>query len=141
MKTVAFTFLFFLSNSFFAQIYFKNNYHEPVFVAFAYYHDSKNLKGWQSLGWFKAVPGEKIKLLTYNPTNRNIYYYAQTEKGKPFVGQNAFIVDPKKPFSIFNADKVYVLNENKGYKWFYFRWIDKGIVDAIRLSYTINFSH
>lgn len=125
-----------------AQIYFNNNYDEPVWVSLAYFSDSKEYKGWVTKGWFKVEPGEKKEILSYNPMGQFIYYYAQTkDAAKKFEGKSSLLVDPIEAFTIKNADKDYVKKENSKLVWRQFREIDKGLKDMLKLKYTIDFRY
>ncbi len=125
-----------------AQIYFQNNYDKPVWVAIGYYMSSSDYKGWVTSGWHKVEPGDKKEVLGYDPEDENIYYYAQTKGGaQKFEGQYSLLVDPKDAFTVKNADKPYVKDENPSFQWYKFRQIDKGSFDAFKIKYTINFSY
>lgn len=138
--TIAVFFATFLTTK--AQIYFNNNYSEPVWVALAYPVDSKEYKGWVSTGWFKVEPGEKKSILNVNPNGQYIYYYAQTkDAAKKFEGEANLLCNPFDAFTIKNADKQYVKKDNPKYKWYKFRQIDKGIKDIVKLKYTIDFKY
>ena len=125
-----------------SQIYFKNSYDEPVWVTLGFYSDTKEYKGWVTKGWYKVAPGEKKQILSYNPLSQNIYYYAQTKDAKKkFEGKASLLVHPTNSFTIKNADKEYVKNENSAYKWYKFRELNKGGIDIVKLKYTIDFKY
>lgn len=122
------------------QVYFKNNYNEPVWVTLGYYIDTKSYKGWVTKGWFKIAPGEKTEILSYNTTTQYLYYYAETRNSnRKFAGNTTFLVNPKNQFYIKNADKEYVKKENPIYKWYKFRTVNKGGIDIWKTKYTIDF--
>ena len=138
--TIAIFFATFLTTK--AQVFFNNNYSEPVWVSLAYFSNSKEYKGWVTKGWFKIEPGEKKEILSYNPTGQFLYYYAQTKDAtKKFEGKTNLLAHPSDAFVIKNADKEYVQKENPKYAWYKFREIDKGLKDMVKLKYTIDFKY
>ena len=131
---------FFHSQCFLGQVYFNNKYNEPEWEAIGYKSESKEYSGWVSRGWFKVDPGETKEVLSQNPFNVYIYYYAETEGGKKkFEGNSTFIVDKKDAFFIKNADMNYVLKDNQNYTFYKFRELNKGNSDLWKLKYTIDF--
>ncbi len=128
-----------------SQIYFKNNYSEPVWVSYVYYENTRKFDGWISNGWYKVVPGEKKMLLESNPFGRYVYYYAQSMANgkvkKAFDGKSSFLIHPTDGFNIKNADKEYVMKDNPSYKAVKFRKIDKGAGNFAKFKYTIEFNY
>jgi len=125
-----------------SQVFFNNSYDEPVWVALAYYRDTKEYKGWVTKGWFKIAPGEKKEILSFNPMGQYLYYYAQTKDAKKkFEGKTSLLVHPTDAFTIKNADKEYVQKEKPAYKWYKFREVNKGAKDIVKLKYTIDFKY
>jgi uncharacterized membrane protein len=143
MKTFLFIFFLLLSSkNLFSQIFFQNNYNEPVWVCISYYSDGNEYKGWITKGWYEVAPGEKKSILNYNPMGRFIYYYAETREGKKkFTGKSTFLIHPSDSFKIKNADKQYVQNENPVYRWRNFREVERGDIDALKFKYTIEFNY
>ncbi|MFH0893728.1 MAG: DUF1036 domain-containing protein [Bacteroidota bacterium] len=143
MKAKHFLLLVFLAVSMLgkAQVNFKNNYSEPVWVSFCYYLDTKTFKGWVSKGWYKVIPGQKTQLLEYLPEFKTIYYFAKTKNGaKNFEGTTGILVDESAAFTIFNADKDYVKKENPKYAWKKFREY-KVELGSLKLWTTIDFNY
>lgn len=123
-----------------AQVYFKNNYDEPLWVTLGYHVNTKEFEGWKTVGWFKVIPGEKKELLSFNPSGQYLYYHAHTEgRVKSFGGESNLLVHPVNAFKIKNADKEYVKEEHPEYAWYKFIQVDKGKLDALKLKYTIEF--
>ena len=143
MKNILLSFLLiFICQNLQSQIYFKNNYNKPVFVAVGYYRDWEEFKGWVTSGWFYVLPNEKKEVLSYNPMNENIYYYAETKGAeKVFEGDSPLLIHPVSEFTIINADKDYVKDENPTYNWAKFRELKKGSLDVLKSKYTIEFSY
>lgn len=140
MKKILFLMLLVASMTSKAQVYFKNNYDKPVYVAVAYYMSTSDYKGWVSSGWYKAEPGDKVQLIGYLP-NSYIYYYAETtDNTKTFDGETSFLVHPTDAFTIKNADMDYVKTNDPAYEWKSFRKYDPGNT-AFKLYTTIDFSY
>jgi uncharacterized membrane protein len=127
-----------LYNSSFSQLYFRNNYTQPVTIAIAYYSDGKDAKEWVSFGWITIEPNERKEILSGVPLNGYVYYYATCNNGKIFDGQHPFIINPFKGFEIKNANMEYVLKENANYKFVNFREVSMGL-RSLSLKYTIDF--
>jgi len=124
IKTISLTILFIFGAIISkAQVYFHNNYSEPVLVAIAYYSSSSDFKGYYSSGFYRVDPNDKVTLLQgglglYSP----VYYYVKTVSGKTFDGgTTSFLVDPNNAFTIKNANEQYVQTENPTYQWYSFR--------------------
>jgi uncharacterized membrane protein len=125
-----------------AQIFFRNNYSKPVFVSVAYFAESKDFTGFVSKGWFRVIPGEKKEIVSYNPLSQYVYYYAKACDGtEDFPGNIKLLVNNKDGFTIKNANKSYVKDEKPYLKWKNFRTVDKGLKDAFKLKYTIEFDY
>lgn len=105
-----------------SQVYFKNSYSEPVYVAIGYYKSTREYKGWVTAGWYKVIPGERRKVLSETPPGDCVYYYAEsTVSSKRFEGKTSLLVHPKESFTIINANKQYVQDERPSYKWYSFK--------------------
>jgi len=143
MKKYALIFLlFFFSKGTFSQIYFRNNYSKPVLVSIGYLVDSKDFSGFVTRGWYRVIPGEKKEILSYNPMAQFIYYYAKAADGsEDFSGNLKLLVNNNDAFTIRNANKSYVKKEKPWLKWKSFRTVDKGLKDAFKLKYTIEFNY
>ncbi|MBK6834090.1 MAG: DUF1036 domain-containing protein [Bacteroidetes bacterium] len=95
-----------------AQLYFKNNTNEPVFVAICMFYDNKDSKYFGSEGWWKVEPGDKVQVSSAIGFNDNIYYYAYSSTSKKkYAGETKLIVHPKNKFFIKNADKSTIKNK------------------------------
>lgn len=143
MKKYTLFFLFcFFSQWAFSQIFFRNNYSKPVLVSIGYFADSKDFSGFVSRGWYRVIPGEKKEILSYNPMAQYIYYYAKAADGsEDFTGNVKLLVNNNDAFTIKNANKAYVKNEKPWLRWKSFRTVDKGLKDAFKLKYTIEFNY
>ena len=124
-----------------AQIYFKNNTDEPVYVAFCMYYDGNNSKYFGSEGWFKVEPGDKKEVSSAIGFNDNIYYYAYSSvSDKKYEGDVQLLVHPTDKFFIKNADKEYKKTENPTYEWRKFRHVDMKS-GTLQLKYTIELNY
>lgn len=124
-----------------AQLYFRNNTNEPVYVSIAMYYTGGDYKYWGTKGWWTVEPGEKVNVSSGIGFNDNIYYYASsTVSDKKYTGEYSFLVDPIDDFFIKNADKDYQKVQNPKYEWRKFRHVDmdQGLLQTI---YTIDLNY
>jgi len=124
-----------------AQIYFKNNTNEPVYVALCMEYKNNSSNYWGTEGWYKVDPGDKIMISSAIGWNDNIYYYAEsTISDKVYSGNTPLLVNPSDKFFIKNADKEYQKTQNPIYEWRKFRHIDMN-AGTLQLKYTITLNY
>ena len=134
----AFALLSFASN---AQLYFKNNTDEPVYVAICMYYNGSSSKYFGSEGWWKVDPGDKRQVSSAIGFNNNIYYYAYSSiSNKKYEGESNLLVHPTSEFFIKNADKDYQKEEHPDYEWYKFRHVDMQS-KFLQLKYTIELDY
>ncbi len=122
-----------------AQLYFKNNTDDPVFVCVTMYHDGKNSKYWGSEGWWRVNPGDRVEVSNVIGFNNNIYYYAKSAvSNKEYTGDYNMLVHPTDKFAIKNCDKEYVKTENPQYIYKKFRHVNMN-TKVLQTKYTIEF--
>ena len=146
MKTniTSIIFLFFsvCSVNSYAQLFFKNSTKEPVQVTFAKWNDNKNEDHWYTKGWYKAEPGETVKLASGIGFQSHVYYYAETfDKSKTYGGEYNLLVERggDAGFVIKNADKEYKKKSSNKYNWEKFRkFTDKRGVLGTKVKQYIN---
>lgn len=124
-----------------AQLYFKNNTDDPVFVCVTMYYNNKNSKYWGSEGWWRVNPGYKVQISSAIGFNNNIYYFAKSAiSRKEYTGEYNMLVHPTDKFFIKNCDKDYVKKENPQYVYKKFRHIDMNS-KLLQTKYTIEFNY
>jgi uncharacterized membrane protein len=124
-----------------AQLYFRNNTEEPVYVTVCTWYSGGDSKYWGTEGWFKADPGERVQVSSAIGFNDNIYYYASSDiSGKKYTGDYSFLVDPINDFFIKNADKAYQKKQNPNYEWRKFRHVDMNTA-LLQTKYTIELNY
>ncbi|MEN9304239.1 MAG: hypothetical protein RL264_2668 [Bacteroidota bacterium] len=126
----------------FSQLKITNSAKEPLWICIAYKSKTSNFNGWVSEGWWKVIPGETTTLGNYKITNgENTFYfyayYGSGDKKKQWGGDTYFAVS-SDAFKIINADKQYVLKENKDYRQEGFK--EKRFYIGILDPLTYNFS-
>ena len=122
IKTCALIGFLFISSSASAQLLFKNQTDEPVWVTYAMWIDSKTEKHWYTQGWWKVEPGQTKELSEKVGLTSYCYYYAETKNAaKKYDGNREFLVNRPEPFLITNADKEYQAESNSNYSWENFR--------------------
>lgn len=122
-----------------AQIYFRNNTNEPVYIAFAFKYTGRSFDGWETKGWYECAPNEKIAISEIVGSHDYVYYYARSKSGKSYNGDSKFLVDPRKSFTIRNADMEYVKKEQKTLQWFPFRSYRLNGLKKIRCTIELNY--
>lgn len=124
-----------------AQLYFKNNTNDPVFVCIAMYNDGKNSQYWGAEGWWRVDPGDKVQVSGVIGLNNNIYYYAKSAlTDKEYTGNNSLLVHPTDKFFIKNCDKDYVKQENSQFVYKKFRQENMN-QKLLQTKYTIEFNY
>ncbi len=107
-----------------AQISFKNEHSEPVYVAFAHYV-AKNTGGyWMTQGWWTVNSGSSHLAFEAIGPNDSIGYFAVTTlSDTEFPGGKDLLVHPDEKFTLRNADKKSMQQQNPQYEWRKFRII------------------
>jgi len=107
-----------------AQIYFKNNNPEAVYIAFAQYKSDIKPGYWITRGWFTIGPGKTFTAFEKISLNDSIGFLATTLlSGMVFEGNKPLLVHNNEKFTIKNADKEWVLKQQPSYEWRNFRLI------------------
>jgi len=105
-----------------AQIYFKNNNPEAVYVAFAQYKADGKPGYWITRGWFTVNSGKTFTAFETIGPNDSIAYWATTLlTGMVFEGDKPLLVYNDEKFTIKNADKEWVLKQKPLSEWRNFR--------------------
>lgn len=107
-----------------AQISFKNEHAEPVYVAFAHYVAKTNGGYWMTLGWWTVNSGSSHLAFETIGQNDSIGYFAVTKlTDTEFPGGKNLLVHPDEKFSIRYADQEKTLQNHPQYEWRKFRII------------------
>ncbi len=131
MQKFIFLLLFLVTQSWLAygQLSFRNEHDRPVQLALAYMvkdADSPDGKKWISEGWF-AVEAGGTALLKEKVAERYYYLYIIDDKNNEWGGDGfSLLVDVVNEFTIKKADKTYISEANKTYKFQNFMEIDTG---------------
>lgn len=107
-----------------AQIYFKNNNAEPVYVAFARYINGNNGGYWQTQGWWTVNPGNTHLAFEAIGTGDSIGYWCMTTLSTDkYEGTKSLLVHPDEKFTIRKADLETTGRNHSDWEWYKFRLI------------------
>jgi len=107
-----------------AQIYFKNNHKESVYLAVARYVNNGTSGYWMTQGWWTVIKGSTLKIFERIGPNDSIGYWciariSETEYG----GNRNLLVHNDEKFLIKNADQESLLQQHPNYEWRKFRMV------------------
>jgi uncharacterized membrane protein len=97
-----------------AQLMFKNNQKDTLFIAIAMTEDLKESSGWTSKGWFKLLPGDSAAVNKLS--GAVVFYFLKTPDGRISQGgTRPFLVDKKDAFTIKKANAKSTKDANPAY--------------------------
>lgn len=116
-----------------AQLYIKNSTSKPISIAVGWYNEGTNYNGYVTKGWYNIEPGETIDPgMSFTSNDDYFFFYA-----KGWEGDYKFLTNSES-FTIKNADKQYVKDNNPSYKWAMFRKKEVHFGFLETKTYTLN---
>ena len=107
-----------------AQIYFKNDNKEPVYLAFARYVTLSSGGYWQTRGWWTVNSGSTVQAFESIGANDSIGYWGMTTLSETkYEGTKRLLVQPFKKFALSGADLEKTASQHPGFEWRKFRLI------------------
>ena len=107
-----------------AQIFFKNNHEESVYLSVARYINNGSSGYWMTQGWWTVIRGETKKIIDRIGPSDSLAYWCITKISEtPFEGNRNLMVHNDEKFTIKFADKDSVFKLHPEFEWRRFRMV------------------